>query len=92
MNYSVPEAELRAVFARFGTVQTCIVNKDKRHAFVKMLTRKDAENAKTNMEGNRNSELPLRVSNPMEGDHSHTRLNTDVTFATDTVGSWLWAS
>lgn len=65
----MPEAELRAVFARFGTVQTCIVNKDKRHAFVKMLTRKDAESAKTNMEGNRNSELPLRVSQPIEGNH-----------------------
>ena len=66
MNYSVPEAELRAIFGRFGTVQTCIVNKDKRHAFVKMLTRKDAENAKNNMEGSRNAELPLRVSQPIE--------------------------
>jgi protein NRD1 len=52
---------LRNVFSRFGTVQTCIVNKDKRHAFVKMLTRKDALSAKENTEENRNLDLPLRV-------------------------------
>lgn len=57
-----PEPELRAIFGRYGTVQTCIVNKDKRHAFVKMLTRKDAEAAKTNMEDNRHLDIPLRVS------------------------------
>ncbi|OAR02397.1 hypothetical protein LLEC1_02529 [Akanthomyces lecanii] len=56
-----PEAELRQIFGRFGTVQTCIVNKDKRHAFVKMLTRKDAEAAKTSMEDNRHLEVPLRT-------------------------------
>ncbi|KAJ4153107.1 hypothetical protein LMH87_009612 [Akanthomyces muscarius] len=56
-----PEPELRQIFGRFGTVQTCIVNKDKRHAFVKMLTRKDAEAAKTNMEDNRHLEIPLRT-------------------------------
>lgn len=60
--YSCPEPELRQIFGRFGTVQTCIVNKDKRHAFVKMLTRKDAEAAKTNMEDNRHLDVPLRVS------------------------------
>lgn len=56
-----PEPELRAIFGRYGTVQTCIVNKDKRHAFVKMLTRKDAESAKTNMEDNRHLDIPLRT-------------------------------
>lgn len=55
------EAELRRIFSRYGTVQTCIVNKDKRHAFVKMLTRKDALKAKENMEDNRTIDLPLRV-------------------------------
>ncbi|KAI0181437.1 hypothetical protein GGR52DRAFT_37631 [Hypoxylon sp. FL1284] len=45
-----PESELRAVFNRHGQVQTCIVNKDKRHAFVKMVTRRDAVNAKDAME------------------------------------------
>ncbi|KAM0815148.1 hypothetical protein AB5N19_00942 [Seiridium cardinale] len=44
------EAELRGMFGRHGQVQTCIVNKDKRHAFVKMLTRKDAVAAKEAME------------------------------------------
>ncbi|TQW03080.1 RNA binding protein Nrd1 [Cordyceps javanica] len=56
-----PEPELRSIFGRYGTVQTCIVNKDKRHAFVKMLTRKDAENAKTSMEDNRHLDIPLRT-------------------------------
>ncbi|KAH9908061.1 hypothetical protein F4778DRAFT_777427 [Xylariomycetidae sp. FL2044] len=45
-----PESELRSVFNRHGQVQTCIVNKDKRHAFVKMVTRDDALNAKKAME------------------------------------------
>ncbi|KAI2471818.1 hypothetical protein F4781DRAFT_385974 [Annulohypoxylon bovei var. microspora] len=45
-----PESELRSVFNRHGQVQTCIVNKDKRHAFVKMITRRDAVTAKEAME------------------------------------------
>ncbi|KAI1825106.1 hypothetical protein F4861DRAFT_214277 [Xylaria intraflava] len=44
------EGELRSVFGRHGQVQTCIVNKDKRHAFVKMVTRRDAVHAKEAME------------------------------------------
>lgn len=56
------EAELRAIFAQHGKVQTCIVNKDKRHAFVKMYWRKDALRAKEAMENHRSLELPLRVS------------------------------
>ncbi|ETS02159.1 hypothetical protein M419DRAFT_24911 [Trichoderma reesei RUT C-30] len=55
------EAELRSIFGRYGTVQTCIVNKDKRHAFVKMLTRQDAVAAKEAMEDARNLEYPLRT-------------------------------
>lgn len=55
------ESELRAMFGRFGTVQTCIVNKDKRHAFVKMLTRKDAVKAKEGTEDARQLEVPLRT-------------------------------
>ncbi|KAK5997850.1 Rpb7-binding protein seb1 [Cladobotryum mycophilum] len=55
------EAELRSIFSRYGTVQTCIVNKDKRHAFVKMLTRKDAVHAKEAMEDARGLEFPLRT-------------------------------
>lgn len=45
-------------------MQTCIVNKDKRHAFVKMFYRKDAERAKTGMEEARNQEFQLRVRPP----------------------------
>lgn len=56
---SCPESELRSVFNRHGQVQTCIVNKDKRHAFVKMVTRRDAVNAKDAMESG-----PFRVSIP----------------------------
>ncbi|KAK0639325.1 hypothetical protein B0T16DRAFT_242071 [Cercophora newfieldiana] len=56
-----PEAELRQIFSRFGQVQTCIVNKDKRHAFVKMYFRKDAEAAKAAMEDPRNPDLQLRT-------------------------------
>ncbi|KAJ4261458.1 hypothetical protein NW762_006883 [Fusarium torreyae] len=55
------ESELRGIFGRFGTVQTCIVNKDKRHAFVKMLTRQDAVSAKQGTEDSRNLEVPLRT-------------------------------
>jgi protein NRD1 len=44
------EGEIRNIFSRFGKVQTCIVNQDKRHAFVKMLTRPDAVAAKEGMD------------------------------------------
>lgn len=44
------EGEIRSIFSRFGKVQTCIVNQDKRHAFVKMLTRADALAAKDGMD------------------------------------------
>lgn len=58
---SCSEAELRNIFSRFGTVQTCIVNKDKRHAFVKMISRQDAVNAKEGTEDTRSLEVPLRT-------------------------------
>ncbi len=44
------EGEIRSLFTRFGRVQTCIVNQDKRHAFVKMLTRPEAVSAKDGMD------------------------------------------
>ena len=56
------EEHLRGLFARFGIVQTCIVNVDKRHAFVKMLDRKDAERARDGMEDFRDGASQLRVS------------------------------
>ena len=43
------EEELRRIFSAHGRVQTCIVNIDKRHAFVKMLTRDEAVRAKENV-------------------------------------------
>jgi len=42
--------EIQALFERFGRVQTCIANRDKRHAFVKMTTRNHALSAKQGME------------------------------------------
>lgn len=60
--YRCPENELRQLFSRYGRVQTCIVNKDKRHAFVKMFLRKDAEAAKIAMEDqSRTNDMQLRV-------------------------------
>ncbi|KAJ6164351.1 hypothetical protein N7470_003023 [Penicillium chermesinum] len=44
------EAHLRGLFNKFGIVQTCIVNVDKRHAFIKMITRQDAIAARDGME------------------------------------------
>ncbi|KAL2880188.1 hypothetical protein SGCOL_004575 [Colletotrichum sp. CLE4] len=52
------EHELRAIFTRFGQVQSCIVNKDKRHAFVKMVSREDAVRAKDGMEMRANGSMP----------------------------------
>lgn len=44
------EGEIRNIFSRFGKVQTCIVNQDKRHAFVKMVNRQFAVAAKEGMD------------------------------------------
>lgn len=55
------ESELRSIFSNFGEVQTCIVNRDKRHGFVKMLTRKDAEAAKEGMMEYRSPDHHLRT-------------------------------
>jgi protein NRD1 len=58
---TMPEAELRDIFSRYGDVQTCIVNKDKRHAFVKMYTRDHAVAAKNGMEAARTPDNALRT-------------------------------
>lgn len=55
------ENELRNIFNGFGTVQTCIVNKEKRHAFVKMYSRKDAVSAKEAMDQGRSPDAQLRT-------------------------------
>ncbi|RMD43647.1 hypothetical protein DV735_g1431, partial [Chaetothyriales sp. CBS 134920] len=55
------EAHLRSLFDKYGIVQTCIVNVDKRHAFVKMLSRKDAERAREGMEEVKDGATQLRT-------------------------------
>ncbi|KAL8921109.1 MAG: hypothetical protein Q9208_005862 [Pyrenodesmia sp. 3 TL-2023] len=55
------EADLRDIFAQFGIVQTCIVNVDKRHAFVKMVSRKDAQMARDGMERYKSPDMQLRT-------------------------------
>ena len=52
---------MRAIFLAFGRVQTCIVNVDKRHAFVKMVTRDEAMAAKDGMEHYKSTDMQLRV-------------------------------
>ncbi|KAF2711117.1 hypothetical protein K504DRAFT_376636 [Pleomassaria siparia CBS 279.74] len=44
------EDEIRNIFSQFGDVQTCIVNQEKRHAFVKMVNREYAVAAKEGMD------------------------------------------
>lgn len=61
ISYSCAEHELRPIFARFGRVQTCIVNPERRHAFVKMLTRAEAVTAKKGMDNVTDSEVTSRV-------------------------------
>ena len=67
-----PEEVLREIFSAFGHVQTCIVNVDKRHAFVKMLTRRDAMAAKDGMERYKASDMQLRVR-PIQRHSYHCR-------------------
>ncbi|MCJ1387263.1 hypothetical protein MMC18_000103 [Xylographa bjoerkii] len=55
------EDDLRAIFLAFGRVQTCIVNVDKRHAFVKMITRDEAMRAKEGMEHYKSPDMQLRT-------------------------------
>lgn len=55
------DEKLRGIFTEFGVVQTCIVNTDKRHAFVKMITRADSMRAKEGMERFKSSEMQLRT-------------------------------
>ncbi|KAF2491625.1 hypothetical protein BU16DRAFT_492793 [Lophium mytilinum] len=52
------ERELRDIFGMFGKVQTCIVNHDKRHAFVKMINRQDSLAAREGMERSEKSHDP----------------------------------
>lgn len=58
------EPELTKIFSNYGYVQSCIVNIDKRHAFVKMVTRSHAEAAKTNLEDSNSREGLARPGHP----------------------------
>lgn len=58
-------------------MQTCIVNVDKRHAFVKMLSRTDAMTAKEGMERYKSAEMQLRVSPLLHSFHSRTFLGAN---------------
>ena len=42
MLYRTSEAELKNFFRMYGGVQSCIVNHDKRHAFLKLISHVDA--------------------------------------------------
>ncbi|OJJ08081.1 hypothetical protein ASPVEDRAFT_89316 [Aspergillus versicolor CBS 583.65] len=55
------EAHLRSLFSKFGIVQTCIVNIDKRHAFIKMVSRQDAIAAREGMESYKTGDMQLRT-------------------------------
>ncbi|KAG2415775.1 hypothetical protein HFD88_006967 [Aspergillus terreus] len=55
------EAHLRSLFGKFGIVQTCIVNIDKRHAFIKMISRNDAVHAREGMESYKAGDMQLRT-------------------------------
>lgn len=44
------ETELKNFFSEFGKVQSCIVNHDKRHAFLKLITHQDAIATKQTVE------------------------------------------
>ncbi|KAF7195684.1 Protein NRD1 [Pseudocercospora fuligena] len=58
------QQEIQELFERFGRVQTCIANRDKRHAFVKMTTRQYALAAKQGMEDlqNRNDRETMNIA------------------------------
>lgn len=58
------QQEIHTLFERFGRVQTCIANRDKRHAFVKMTTRSHALSAKAGMEElqNRNDREVMNIA------------------------------
>ena len=71
------EGEIRAIFSRFGRVQTCIVNQDKRHAFVKMLTRPDAVAAKEGMDSLQDS-VALSKARQVSPISASCSLTTDV--------------
>ncbi|RPA99532.1 hypothetical protein L873DRAFT_1827932 [Choiromyces venosus 120613-1] len=58
---TISDDELRKLFEKHGYVQSCIVNQEKRHAFIKMLTRQDAVKARQGMETYRADNMTIRT-------------------------------
>ncbi|KAJ5318544.1 hypothetical protein N7476_004964 [Penicillium atrosanguineum] len=54
-----PESQLGNLFSKFGKVQTCIVNRDKRHAFIKMTSRQGAVSGRDGMASCRTGDMQL---------------------------------
>ena len=82
------EDDLRAIFLAFGRVQTCIVNVDKRHAFVKMITRDEAMRAKEGMEHYKSPDMQLRVRSVIFLNSLLQPLTRSLTFS-DSLGCGL---
>lgn len=55
------ESHLRSLFENFGVVQTCVVNRHKCHAFIKMLRRQDAVKAHTGADWFDSDEIRFRT-------------------------------
>jgi protein NRD1 len=80
------EGEIRSIFSRFGQVQTCIVNLEKRHAFVKMLTRPDAVHAKEGMD---NLQDPAAQSKARQVRENGSSCEGRILTCTDPMGCWF---
>ena len=65
------QSEMQDIFSQVGPVQSVIINKEKRHAFVKMLTRELAVEAKRVMGEYKAGGLALRVSDPTPFSRPH---------------------
>ena len=76
-------------------MQTCIVNVDKRHAFVKMLSRSDAMTAKEGMERYKSTEMQLRVSPsplfPLKAPFRPRKFSVTDLHNLDSLGCRVWA-
>ena len=87
------DEDLRAIFSQFGMVQTCIVNQEKRHGFIKMISRRDAMSAKEGMEHFKRPDMQLRVCSTSASKLAPVpSIKRTLTHDTDTMGRWLWAS
>ena len=60
----ITEDRLRELFSKFGSVQSIIMNPEKRCAFLKMYTREGAISARAGMEQFPAEDTTIRVPNP----------------------------